>query len=161
MVAYAAASGTPLWTKITAGNGSTMVGLGATSTGSAVIVSEYTITPPDTTRWVTLALNPATGAILWERLKAFDSGATFASALALSPDGSAAYVTGYSDVWVTIGYSTANGAEVFRAGDDAQARNYSYAIAVSPDSSQVVVTGTSNQGPTSDDVMATATYSTG
>jgi hypothetical protein len=138
-----------------------MVGLAATSSGSAVIVSEYTTGMRPMTSWVTLALDPATGAILWERLKAFDTTATFESALALSPDGSTAYVTGYSDVWLTIGYNTANGAKAFRAGYDQRARNYAYAIAVSPDGSQVVVTGTSNQGPTSDDVMTTAAYSTG
>jgi hypothetical protein len=64
-------------------------------------------------------------------------------------------------VWVTIGYSTVTGTKVFQASYDQQARNYSYAIAVSPDGSKVVVAGTSNQGPTSDDVMTTAAYSTG
>jgi hypothetical protein len=70
------------------------------------------------------------------------------------------YVTGYSTAWLTIGYGTADGTQVFRARYDRQANNYAYATAVSPNGSQVFVTGTSNQGPGSNDVMATAAYRT-
>ena len=106
-------------------------GRGRDPGGSKVIVSEYTNVPP-TTYWTTLALNPATGAKMWKKTTYFTSNGPSASAFALSPDGSTAYVTGYSDVWVTIGYSTADGTQVFSARYHGQSRNYAYANAVSP-----------------------------
>ncbi len=158
-VAYSASSGTRLWSVTTGGSGSTVKGVAATPDGSKVIVSEYTNVPP-TTYWTTLALNPATGAKMWKKTTYFTSNGPSASAFALSPDGSTAYVTGYSDVWVTIGYSTADGTQVFSARYHGQSRNYAYANAVSPNGSQLFVTGTSNSGPSSADIMATVAYPT-
>lgn len=156
-VAYSASSGAPLWT-VTTGAEATVDGLAVTPGGS-VIVSEWINVAANATRWVTRAMDPASGATRWTKARNFTQASAFASALALSPDGSTAYVTGYSDVWQTIGYRTADGTQVWNAGYHGQARNYAYAIAVS--GSQVVVTGTSNQGPNTDDVMTTAAYPTG
>jgi outer membrane protein assembly factor BamB len=157
--AYSASSGAPLWTVTTGGAGTSVDGLAVTPSGS-VIVSEWINVASAAIRWVTRALDPATGATLWNRTRNFSSQgpATFASALALSPDGSTAYVAGYSDRWEIIGYGTADGTQVWSATYHGQADNFAYAIAVS--GSQVVVTGTSNQGPPIHDVMATAAFPT-
>ncbi|HEX4063709.1 MAG TPA: hypothetical protein VHY58_22065 [Streptosporangiaceae bacterium] len=67
---------------------------------------------------------PSTGATLWSQQKYGTDGSTYggatASALALSPDGTVAYVTGYEreatgERYLTTGYSTATGAATFTA----------------------------------------------
>ena len=173
-VAYSASSGARLWTVTTGGYGSTVEGVAVTPDGSKVIVSEYTNAPPPSqvTYWTTLALKPATGATLWKKTTHFTGVGPVASAFALSPDGSTAYVTGYSynfntapssGVWVTIGYSTTDGTQVFSARYHDLSNNFAYAIAVSPNSSQVFVTGTTNSGSgggAGDDIMVTVAYRT-
>jgi outer membrane protein assembly factor BamB len=163
-VAYSAASGTQRWAVSTgSARGGGVHGLAVTPDGSALIVSENSENAHSVSHWLTLALNPQTGAAQWTRAnydKSFSLG-IFASVLALSPDGSTAYVTGYSDQYVTIGYNTTTGTPVWTARYDGQLNNFAYASAVSPDGSQVFVTGASNGGTGAHpDVMTTVAYST-
>jgi DNA-binding beta-propeller fold protein YncE len=75
-------------------------------------------------------------------------------AIAVSPDGSAVFVTGFVDtssaeVYGTVGYATATGAQLWQARLTglAGASTIPLSLTVSPDSSRVYVTGASSQSP--------------
>jgi hypothetical protein len=171
-VAYATATGAQLWSQTTASstNGGGGMGVAETSTGSAVIVSDWTENETKkalTTGWVTDALDPATGAVLWTRTtRAKYPDTDFGSALALSPDGSTAYVLGYTNndkttVYRVTGYDTATGASVYSATYDGRTSNFATAMAISPSGSQLFVTGASTRPyPHLQDVIATVGFST-
>lgn len=157
-VAYDAADGARLWAASTRAYTvvSAVDGLAVTSDGSALVVAGTVVTRVhgvDLFHWHTLALDPATGATLWSRLNwgaaSHTYGGARAAALALSPDGSTAYVTGYrmgasgTRQYLTTGYATATGATTLRAGYAGLHSNEADAVAVSPDGSEVAVTGTS------------------
>lgn len=138
-----------------AGSSGNVNSVGVTPDGSSVIVSEgINAGPPSNgVSWVTLALNPATGATRWKK--------------AMNPDGSIAYITGWTDsppegsgdTYLTIGFSTTTEAKVWTASFGGFPRNYAYAMAVSPSGSQVFVTGTGNKGG-NDDSINTVAYPT-
>jgi hypothetical protein len=172
-VAYAAATGTQVWTQTTAsGNyGGGAMGVAETSTGSAVIASDWTENETGKgalyTGWVTDALDPATGAVLWtQTTRAKYPDTDFGSALALSPDGSTAYVLGYTNndkttVYRVTGYGTGTGSPVWGATYDGRPSNFAYAMALSPDGSQLFATGASTRpAPNLQDVIATVAFGT-
>jgi putative pyrroloquinoline-quinone binding quinoprotein len=92
-----------------------------------------------------------------------DNDAVFA--LAVSPDGSAVFVTGYSTEgatsqdYATVAYDASAGSELWRAryGGPGTSFDSAVAVVVSPDGSEVFITGYSDGGPTRDD-YATVAY---
>ena len=120
--------------------------------------------------WKTLGLAPATGASAWTASFTDPAGAqeggTAAAALAVSPDGATAYVTGTaaaasgSDFWVTNAYTTASGAKLWQGNYNGRIHNDAAGIAVSPDGSSLFVTGSSVYGGTgATSVLTTVGYS--
>lgn len=94
-------------------------------------------------------------------------GGTTATALVLSPDGPAAYVTGFAEdssastYWVTSACKTASGKRFWTARFNGRTGNNCYAMAVNPAGTQVFVTGNSAYTGTGQNaVMATTSYST-
>jgi PQQ-like domain len=173
VVAYSTSTGAKIWSAQT-GNAGNKVGLGVTSGGSVIVSEGINGGPPaEGVDWVTMGLNPATGKTLWRNDDDFKKDGPNAYAYAMSPDGSIAYITGwtshppkeYGDEYLTIGFSTATGKPVWTAEYSGERRNYGYAMAVSPNGSQVVVTGTSNTGVLIAgkviDIMDTVSYRTG
>lgn len=175
--AYDAATGGTLWTAqydMPKGT-STPAAIAATSTGNAVIV---TGTIRDATGTVvnfgTVAYNPVTGARLWVRAYHNPNGASSAQSLAISPDGSRAFVTGTTDEvpgslfygdYATVAYNTATGAQVWTARYRGPASGYggpAEDVAVSPDGAKVIVTGYNwSASPGSQPEFATVAYDSG
>ena len=105
--------------------------------------------------YATLAYNAATGAPRWaSRYNGPARGADVASSLAVSPGGSAVFVTGYSfggtsggtslQDYATVAYNAA-GARLWASRYRGLAgKSYAAALAVSPDGTKVFVTGTSS-----------------
>ncbi len=176
-VAYNAATGEELWASRYNGPGN------GPDFAQAVVVS------PDASRvritghspgvggqfdWATVAYDAASGEQQWvTRHNGPTSGADFATALGVTPDGSRVIVTGedfggsaasggtVSD-YATVAYDAATGEEIWLArrngagngGDAAEA------LAISPDGAQVVVTGQSQGADTSGPDFATIAYDT-
>ena len=92
--------------------------------------------------------------------------ADYAYSLAVSPNGSRVFVTGYANMgatgndYVTIAYATGTGATVWGKSyiGPGNSSDYGYSVAVSPDSSKVFVTGESYGGSATDYDYATAAY---
>jgi DNA-binding beta-propeller fold protein YncE len=153
-VAYNAMTGAVVWTKRY--NGTT----DSTDAAYAVTVS------PDSTKvyvtglsfgstgsdYATIAYNAATGAVVWtKRYNGTGNGEDYASAVAVSPDGTKVYVTGRSvgsttdSDYATIAYNATTGTVVWakRYNGPANSGDYASAVVVSPDSTKVFVTGDS------------------
>jgi hypothetical protein len=101
------------------------------------------------TYWFTAAFDAATGRALWSALFRA-SGADAPVAIAVSPRGDAAYVTGTSTYmqfteWNTVAYGTRTGKRLWgqRYGGQAGGNNVPAALATSPNGDRVFVTGTS------------------
>ena len=150
--AYSTSSGTQLWTAQTGSSVgySKMAGLAASGDGSAVIVSETVWPRKQTGHWVTLGLNPATGAIAWTRtLWGSRTLGAQNNASAVTASGPTAYVTGWlwgvgtkgAEYAATVGYDAATGATVFSADFRGYQNDAANAVAASPDGSMVFVTG--------------------
>ncbi len=154
-IAYSPATGASLWVKRYNGPG-----LGADEAHSIKV-------SPDASRvyvtgevagsdggfdYGTVAYNASTGAQLWvQRYSGPAQRDDYATAITLSPDGSTAYVTGYSTGvanrfdYATIAYNASNGARrwVKRYNGPGNDTDDANAVAASPDGSTVVVTGAS------------------
>jgi hypothetical protein len=155
-VAYDAASGSQLWATRYEGAGFAYVDpdLAVSSDGSAVFLSGIGGSTPTwkTRDYATVAYDASTGVQLWERRYDGGDGPDFPSALGVSPDGSAVYVTGRSDGrwnpdYATVAYDAVTGATLwvrrFDGAVDRYGDDYGRALAVSPDGSAVFVTGDS------------------
>jgi len=86
-----------------------------------------------------------------------------ARSVAVSPDGSTVYVTGYSqgtisDEYATIAYNTATGAQLWesRYNDPSNYGAEANSVAVSPDGDTVFVTGSDNAGSNGEDYVTVA-----
>lgn len=103
--------------------------------------------------FATVAYDSSTGAELWvARYNGPDNGNDHAVAIAVSPDGTIVFVTGYSEGatlgsldYATIAYDGASGAELWNARYNGPANSFDqpFALAASPDGTSVAVTGTS------------------
>jgi WD40 repeat protein len=134
--------------------------------GKTVFVTGETYGPTNYV-YTTVAYHAATGAQLWAKHNRTLSGGgdNDATSLAVSPDSTMVYVTGYiGDGLVgygTIAYNAATGTQVW-------AKNYhgvgpgfnqAYSVATSPTGSTVYVTGYSATNGGSDNAYATVAYS--
>lgn len=140
-VAYNPATGARLWRAIYhPGTRSDVAfnNVAVSPDGSAVFVTAGIFTPYHVAgpRYLVVAYNAATGALLWVN-KASSPG--YISALAVSPDGSTVFVTGNgggSSAPSTVAFNAATGAQVWGAGPGFGGAS----VVVSPDGSTVFVT---------------------
>jgi WD40 repeat protein len=93
-----------------------------------------------------------------------ENGLDNANAMVMSPDGSAVFVTGFSDGqredYATVAYDATTGKTLWASRyDSAHLNDFAYAIAVSPDGSAIFVTGSSERSRSGDD-YATVAYDT-
>jgi WD40 repeat protein len=168
-VAYDASTGAQQWVARYDGPGQgedDASALGVSPDGSEVFVTGQSTVTTDNLDYATVAYNSSTGAQLW--VGDYNGPANSADspyALAVSPDGSRVFVTGYS-IGTTSGYDYATvamdastGARVWvrRYNGPGDAADIDYALAVSPDGSRVFVTGYST-GTTSESDYATVAY---
>jgi hypothetical protein len=174
-LAYDASTGAKLWAKRYDGpphDRDVATAVGMSPDGTTVFVTGYSTRPASFVDYVTMAYDASTGAKRW--LKRYDGPASSddaASALAVSPDGSAVYVTGNSygsgnQDYATVAYEAMTGTErwVGRYNGPGKGGDHAQALAVSPDGALVWVTGFSD-GPMSDGAnpyrdFATVAYDT-
>jgi hypothetical protein len=164
-VAYDAATGGQLWvTRSDAVHGGGAANaLGVSPDGSTVFVTGVSGASID---YGTVAYDAATGAQLWAtRYNDPGNHDDTALDLGISPDGSAVFVTGYtngypdSDEYDTVAYDAASGAQLWVTRYNSRGGNAdpTQALGVSPDGSAVFVTGVTGT-PDSDDDFATVAY---
>jgi outer membrane protein assembly factor BamB len=139
-VAYNAATGAVRWTavyKSTAHHPRGYTFTAVSPDSSTLFVSGKGVKIPST-GYQTVAFNTATGAQLWQ---AHTSGDGQAESVAVSPDGSAVYVTGdlKLNVAETVAYNAATGAREWTTTYAGPKKTNPYArqVAVSPDGSTV------------------------
>ena len=159
-LAYDAATGQRAWVRRTSGPANdydTADALGVSPDGTLVFVTGGTFSA-GTGNYATYAYDAATGAKVWgRRYNGPANGDDVADALAVSPDGAAVYVTGYShgvgttsdSDYATVAYGARTGARIWVRRYNGPADDYDIAraIAVSPGSTAVYVTGGSAEGP--------------
>jgi hypothetical protein len=154
MVAFDAVTGAELWARheedIRVGEGDTAVPLGVSPDGSKVFMLGYDCDRPCSTQpFVTVAYDAPTGDRLWES-RHDGGGRGWATDLAVSPDGSAVFVTGQETLPC---FAPCTGARVqaplvayhAETGEVRWATSYpdnhASALAVSPDGSSVYLAG--------------------
>lgn len=154
-VAYDASNGTQLWAKRYTGAGKRVdyaTALGVSTDGAIVFVTGYSPGSGTGDDYATLAYSASTGATLWtKRYDGPGHGSDMARALAVSPDGSAVFVTGGSpgttsgDDYATVAYNPTTGAKLWlkRYNGPGNYADLAHAVKVSPDASTVFVTGES------------------
>ncbi len=154
-VAYRASTGKVLWSSTYDGPGhfeDYASALGVSPDGSTVFVAGHS-DGSSSTDYATVAYRASTGKRRWVgRDDGPVGGSDYPSALGVSPDGSAVFVTGGydgpgGDGYATVAYDTATKGEMWASrydgpGGAASAR----ALAVAPDGSSVFVTGAAD-GP--------------
>ena len=151
-VAYNATTGAQLWLQRYhgPGNGSDSVAnsVAVSPSGGTVFVTGYS-----SDVWyaiVTIAYNATTGAQLW--VQQYNGPfSSYASSVAVSPDGATVVVTGESYIaaqqgptYVTIAYNATTGAQLWlKRYNGPGSSNDASAVAISPDGATVYVTGQS------------------
>ena len=162
-VAYDASTGTRLWARHydASGNIDVAAALGVSPDGSVVFVTGGSDGSTSGDDYATVAYDAVTGTRLWvQRYSAGGGDSDSASALEVSPDGGAVFVTGFSlGDYATVAYDASTGARLWvkrygaRWGGSGSATD----IGVSTDGSEVFVTGVST-GSTSSYDYATFAY---
>jgi DNA-binding beta-propeller fold protein YncE len=153
-VAYDAITGAELWTAPY--NNSDLdipSSIAVSSDGSKVFVTGYTFDPMTDVDYLTVAYDALTGSVLWVKTYASQGqGEDQANAIAVSPNGSAVFVTGqssdpvtYAD-YATIAYDASTGAELWvnRYAASGNFASFAFSVAASQDGSRVFVTGVSH-----------------
>jgi WD40 repeat protein len=109
--------------------------------GSRVFVTGRSYLSDWTNEFVTLAYDGSSGAQLWEA--EYSNGSAVAKDIAVSPDGSTVFVTGWTYLSVpssvTVAYDAVTGDQKWAA--DPVSNSSEFALTVSPDGSTVAVTG--------------------
>jgi WD40 repeat protein len=149
--AYNATTGARVWAARYTGSAANRpdfpVAIAVSPDGSRVFVTGRVFKANGTQRFQTLGYDAATGAQLWSAsYPGVTSQNTIPEALAVSPDSSKVFVTGFTSVgYLTIGYDTATGAQAWKAqlAGVRGAFTIPLSIAVGRDSSRVFVTGSS------------------
>jgi sugar lactone lactonase YvrE len=148
-IAYDAVSGTQLWAEVYAGDGSDDANSVAVSPdGSEVVVTGTSFSFGGNDDYFTIAFSAATGDEKWSQRYDGSGGGDTASSLAVTPDGSAIFVTGSaSSDYVTVAYSASTGTPLGVKVYDGRLhlRDEPEAVTVSPDGSTVFVSGTSQE----------------
>jgi hypothetical protein len=167
-VAYDAATGAQLWTA-TAYSEAAASGIAVSPDSQTVYVtgSVAPAGPDGSYEYGTVAYRAATGAQLWSELYQAQPGAagSYATAIAVSPDGSAVFVTGgtssaSTDAYATVSYAAATGAtrwsRLYQHAGSAGGTTAT-AVVVNPAGTQVIVTGTDSNAA-DDGAYATVAY---
>jgi hypothetical protein len=167
-IAYDAATGDVGW--VARYNGSanlneTATSLAVSPDGTKVIVTGDSIGTSTGEDYATVAYDGATGTRLWSRrYNPTADGDDVALSIAISPDGSAVFVTGESgsptvDDYATVAYGAATGATLWSKRYDGTGHFVDVArcVATSPSGSEVFVTGSSQGAGTGVD-FATIAY---
>lgn len=148
-VAYAAGDGSQRWvSRYDEGADDWTASIALSPDGSRLYVAGFGRPSFSLThRFLIVAYGAATGARKWVG-RHDDGGDGAVTALALSPDGSRAFVTGGgSNDFTTAGFDTSIGAKLWATPyDGGHGLDIAYAIAVSPVGGHVYVTGTSDEG---------------
>jgi WD40 repeat protein len=167
-IAYDAVTGVTRWVRRydgTGGGNDVANALAVRPDGAVVFVTGESWGPssPD---FATVAYDASTGALLWTGRYDGADDYDFATAVAVSPDGSRVYVTGASARatnhydYATVAYDASTGmvlwARRYNGPGDTNDFDAARSVAVSPDGSKVFVTGES-RGAASDD-YATIAY---
>jgi sugar lactone lactonase YvrE len=158
-VAFAASTGTRLWSARyagSAGGNDAPIAAGVSPDGSKVFVTGKSWGgEAGKDDYVTVAYAASSGAKLWA--KRYNDGALDDPyALAVSPDGSKVFVTGWSQGpalnwdYGTIAYSATDGGILWKRRFDGGFVDYATGLGVSPDGSKVYVGGTRYGGPAND-----------
>ena len=121
--------------------------------GSKLFITASLFRTDGTQEFNTLGYDAATGIRLWSVTYAGPPKRNaIPEAIAISPDGSAVFVTGFVDTlsavqYATVGYATATGAQLWQARLTGLpgALTIPVSVIVSPDSSTVFVSGGSSQ----------------
>jgi hypothetical protein len=152
-VAYDASSGAELWVRRYNGPGDGFDDANSVAaSGSEVFVTGGSAGPSTGSDYATVAYDASTGARLWvKRYDGRGSGTDYASSVAVSPDGSTAFVTGESAGvstgldYATVAYDAFTGTRrwVKRYKGPGDGFDYALSLAVTPDGSRVFVTGES------------------
>jgi DNA-binding beta-propeller fold protein YncE len=154
-----------------AGNTDDPVAIAVSPDGSKVFATGSTTAIGFTNDYPTVAWDAATGARLWAQVYDGPYGGGFdsATALAAAPDGSAVFVTGFSqsssgdDDEATIAYDASTGSQrwIERFDDGHHQEDLAKSIAVTPDGSQVFVTGSSYYSSPNWNDYVTVNYAAG
>jgi DNA-binding beta-propeller fold protein YncE len=147
-VAYDASTGARLWARRYV-DGEVAHSIASSADGSMVFVTGEAEGKDRTSDWGTVAYEASTGRWLWTRRYDGLGNGDGAAAIVSSPDGSTAFVTGWSfrdesgSDYLTIAYDAATGVERWarRANGPANGKDTAAAIAISSDGSKVFVTG--------------------
>jgi sugar lactone lactonase YvrE len=131
--------------------------------GSTIYITASSAATTSISDFITVAYDAATGTKVWSNRYSAAGQGDFASDLAVSPDGSAVFVTGTSIKssvdYVTVAYAASNGAVqwVKRYHANPNLDDSAESIDVNPDGSTVYVTGQSSGSTTGAD-FATIAY---
>jgi DNA-binding beta-propeller fold protein YncE len=168
-LAYAAATGTRLWTAQydgPSGTGNSPMSMAVSPDGSRVFVTGQTKTTTAQFVYSTQAYHAASGARIWAKTYGGPAGFGLAQSVVVNPAGSRVFVTGYtgsttplSTEYATLAYNTATGATFWTqlyTGPSGGANEASSA-AMDPDGSAVFVTGLS-LGTSGEPQFATVAY---
>jgi DNA-binding beta-propeller fold protein YncE len=165
-----ATPGAQLWASRYSGSGNGQdepFSMAVSPDGATVYVTGISTGTSSGLDYATVAYSAATGAQLWaSQYNGPASGDDYAQSVAVSPDGTRVFVTGYSTGtssgldYATVAYSAATGAQLWvkRYDGPANGNDSAASIAVSPAGDKVFVTGQS-PGATSPD-YATVAYNT-
>ncbi|HVM36337.1 MAG TPA: PQQ-binding-like beta-propeller repeat protein [Actinomycetota bacterium] len=161
-IAYRAQDGRRLWMTRYRGWSGHAESVAVTPDGSRVVVTGSTSDSDEQSRFTTVVYSPRSGRQLWVAHHKSASGA-YAESLALSPDGSKVFVTGWmmhvADNWDygTVAYRASTGVRLWKARYDNGSFDGASSAVVSPDGSTLYVTG-SSQSLASRSDYATVAY---
>jgi outer membrane protein assembly factor BamB len=167
LVAYDAASGALRWLAHyqPAGSANGNESVAVSPDGSMVFLTGPFRGSSGPVESATIAYDAGTGAQLWAEVASGNAGT--GHELAVSPDGSAVFITGWlgqgspTSSFTTIAYDATTGAQLWARRYQGPGKlSVPEAVAVSPDGSRLFVTGGSSQSPTDVVDFATVAYAT-